>query len=162
MASLLQTNTKKAAVDPLTEKVMKARAGHAAFDKTMAAQAAVKSEAPAPRAFLSGLGGTSNAPKLQTVTQARKADALSSLPPAARAKAERFDADTQGFVNLVYQRHQETKEAVAFTFAEAGSVMKCDQESARRRVEALTSNGLLRPAYSSLGTLTGYTPGHTE
>ncbi len=162
MAHLLQQNTKKSAADPQTEKVLRARAGMASFANSIASQASVKAEAaPARKAFISTLDGHTDAPQVQAVTKAQKSDALASLPVSARKTAERFDADTQAFVNLVYARHAETGDAIDFTFAEAATAMKCDSETARRRVEALTSIGLLKATYSPMGALKGYTPGVT-
>ncbi|MFC6446917.1 hypothetical protein [Shinella zoogloeoides] len=158
MASLIPQTSKKSA-DPQTEKVLRARAGMASFANSIASQASVKAEAaPARKAFISTLDGHTDAPQVQTVTKAQKSDALASLPVSARKTAERFDADTQAFINVVYARHAETGDAIDFTFAEAATVMRCDEESARRRVEALTSIGLLKPAYSPMGSLKGYLP----
>jgi hypothetical protein len=163
MASLTpQTAQKTEARNAQTERVLRARAGMAAFSQSIAAQSAVKAEAaPARKAFISTLDGHTDAPQVQALAKAQKSDALASLPVSARKTAERFDADTQAFLNVVYARHAETGDAIDFTFAEAATAMRCDQESARRRVEALTSIGLLKPAYSPMGSLKGYTPGVT-
>lgn len=162
MADLIPTTSKKTAADPLTERVMKARAGHAAFGKTMAAQSAVKAEAPAPRSFVSGMGGASNAPAVERQRTAQKASVLDALPVNAKALAKRYDDGVQAFVAKVYDRFAQTGEHLSFTASDAAAIMKKPTEDARRSVEALVSAGLLAPAWSSMGTLKGYLPGLTN
>lgn len=162
MANLLPQTSKKSP-DPQTERVMRARAGMASFSRAIADQGNVQSDAqPARKAFLSGLGGVTDAPTAKSIALAQKADILDALPANARKASENFDQDTQRFVNMVYQVHKDTGEHVAFTAAQAGTIMKRDAEQARRCVEALVSKGILKPSYSPMGSLKGYVPAITN
>lgn len=162
MANLLPSNSRKSA-DPHAERVMRARAGMASFSRSMSEQSTVKADtAPARTAFLSGIGGTTDAPTAKSIALAQKADKLDALPENAKRACQRFDDDTKAFVNLVYQRHAETNEPVSFTYSEAGAVMRRDADNARRCVEALVSTGVLKASYGGMGTLKGYVPALTN
>lgn len=164
MVNLIQKTTRKSDWQIEEEaRVARARAGHASFAQSMASQPdSAPAAQPARKAFLSGLGGTTDAPTAQTIALSQKADKLEALPVNAKRACERFDDDTKAFVNLVYSRHKETGEAVSFTASEAGAIMKRDAENARRCVEALVSTGILKASYSAMGSLKGYVPAITN
>lgn len=158
-----QKSTKSPADLRIEERRRNSREGFASFDRSMSAQAAVeKPAAPQPTAFLSGLGGSSNAPTVTATRQARKADLLDALPPKAKLVCERFDTGVQVFLNTLYSRHAATGKPIDFTNDEAGALMGLDGGKARLSVEALVSKGIIKPAYSTLGILLGYVPGITN
>ncbi|MDX0601807.1 hypothetical protein GOD78_10970 [Sinorhizobium medicae] len=159
-----QTRRKTAAASAAEERVMRARAGHSNFTRSFADMAGnvVETGPRAAAAFVSGLGGMSNAPTVAAQKQAKKADVLDALPANAKALAKRYDDGTQKFVSLVYDRFAQTGEHLSFTASDAGVIMGKPTEAARKSVEALVTAGLLAPSYSSMGTLRGYLPGITN
>lgn len=165
MANLIpQTTRKTAAASAAEERVLKARAGHASFARSFADMAGneVITGPRAAAAFVSGMGGSSNAPTVERQRAAQKADSLSALPANSKALAKRFDDGSQKFIAVVYDRHAQTGEHLAFTATDAAAIMGKTTEAARKAVEALVTAGLLAPAYSSLGTVKGYVPGVTN
>lgn len=164
MAHLIEQTSRKSDWQIEEEKrIARAKAGHASFAKSFADLAGNEViTGPRAVAFISGLGGASNAPTVERQRTATKADVLSALPANAKAAAKRYDEGTQKFIAVVYDRHAQTGEHLAFTASEAGAVMGKNAEAARKSVEALVSAGLLAPAYSSMGTLRGYLPGLTN
>lgn len=159
MSSLIPSIAKKSATDPQTERVMRARAGHASFTRSFADMAGNEViTGPRAVAFISGIGGSTNAPNVTAQKQARKADLLDALPVNARKAAERYDDGTKAFVATVYARHKEDGKAVTFTATDAGKIMGKDADKARKAVDALASAGIIRPAYNSMGGLAGYVP----
>lgn len=161
MAHLIEQTSRKSDWAMEEEKrVLKAKAGHASFAKSFADMAGnvVETGPRAAAGFVSGLGGATNAPAVERQRSATKADALSALPVNARKAAEPYDDGVKAFVATVYQVHKDTGEHVAFTAAQAGKLMGKDAEAARRSVEALVARGVLKPAYSPMGSLKGYLP----
>ena len=161
MAHLIEQTSRKSDWQIEEEKrVMRAKAGHASFTRSFADMAGnvVETGPRAAAGFVSGLGGASNAPTVERQRTATKADVLSALPVNAKRAAERFDDGTQAFVATVYARHKADGKALTFTATDAGKVMGKDAEAARKSVEALASAGIIRPAYSGMGTLAGYVP----
>lgn len=165
MANLIEKTSRKSdwAVEE-EKRVMRAKAGHASFAKSFADMAGnvVETGPRAAAAFVSGMGGSTNAPTVESQRTAQKADVLDALPVNAKALAKRFDDGSQKFIAVVYDRHAQTGEHLAFTATDAGIVMGKTTEAARKSVEALVTAGLLAPAYSSMGTLIGYLPGITN
>lgn len=164
MANLIEQTSRKSdwAIQE-EERVRKARAGHASFTRSFADLAETEViTGPRAVAFISGIGGSSNAPTVERQRTATKADVLSALPVNAKRAAERFDDGTQAFLANVYARHKADGKAVTFTATDAGKVMGKDAEAARKAVEALASAGLIRPSYNSMGGLAGYVPGSLD
>jgi hypothetical protein len=161
MAPLIQkTTTKTEARSAAEEKVLRARAGQASFARSFASMADNRVDStPAPKAFVSGYGGASNLPEVKAARTAKKADLLDALPTNAKAACARFGDDIKKFINTVYARHAETKDAIDFTDLEAGAIMGLDADKARACIAALVTKGVIQPVYSDLGPLSGYVPG---
>lgn len=160
MANLIEQTSRKSdwAIQE-EERVRKARAGHASFTRSFADLAGNEViTGPRAVAFISGMGGSTNAPEVERQKQARKADALDALPANARKAAEPYDDGVKTFVATVYARHKATGQHLSFTATEAGTIMSKEPEAARRSVEALVSRGILAPTYNSMGGLAGYVP----
>ncbi len=160
MANLIEQTSRKSdwAIEE-EKRVARAKAGHASFAKSFTDMAGNEViTGPRAVAFISGIGGSSNAPTVAAQKQARKADVLDALPVNARKAAEPFDDGVKAFVATVYSRHKADGKAVTFTATDAGKVMGKDADKARKAVDALASAGIIRPAYNSLGGLAGYVP----
>jgi hypothetical protein len=155
MAPLIPQTARKSETETAADR---ARNGQASFARSMASlPKSAPASQPARRAFLSGIGGTSDAPTVAPVATVKKSSVLDALPPAIVSTVKAYDPGIQKFVATIYERHAATGEYVSFTASDAGAVMGLPTDKARKAVDALAANGVIRAHYS-MGALVGYVP----